>query len=244
MEKTINTERGCGERQPDSIYLECRPSALGRPLEDFLIDPPHKCEENGITWSRSYQMFSKIKKDSEGTPILDDNGQEIKINHLIDWVGEEHYPSIWDFIEETRKKGISRRIQKDFDFSLLSPFESQIFFAHKKARFDDIRHEYGHPWKETPEGKRTRITMLTPKNYYSPVEDIVIDNNLMTGNRVVGDLKYKIKHDTTLDHTLKALQDGLFMHMYITNIVYVRPADSKLLEKFKTLNIDIEIVEE
>jgi hypothetical protein len=237
------TKRGCGERQPDSIYLESRLSPFGKELEYFLIDPPQPCHELGINWSRSYQVYQK-PLTKQGEPVLDDNGKQVVINHLVDWVGEEHYPTIWDFIEETRKKGISRRINKDFDFSLLTPGKSQIFFAHKKARFDDERHEYGHPWKEIKPAERSRVTMLTPKNYYPPVEDISMDKAIMKGNRVVGDLKYTVEYDTKLDHSVSALKDGLFLRMPLTNIVYVRPADKKMLEKIKINNFDIEVVEE
>jgi len=238
---TTATKRGCGERQTDGIYFESELSPFGRPLEDFLIDPPHPCFENGITWSRSYQVFEReIDEKNDAGEVTG----KIKINHLIDWVGEEFYPSIWDFIEETRDKGISRRVSKDFDFSLITPFKSKIFFAHKKSRFDDTRHEYGHPWKFVPPEDRTRITMLTPKSYYPPTDNISVDKNIMKGNRVVGDLKYRVAQDTTLDHSVAALKDGLFMFCYITKTVYVRPTDPKMIEKIKKLNIDIEIVDE
>lgn len=243
MSTTTKTTRGCGERKADSIYLESRLSPFGKPVEDFIIDPPFPCYQNGILWSRSYRVIRKPLLDSTGEPVLDENKNEIKIAHLIDWVGEEYYPSVWDFIEEVRDKGVSRRISKEFDLSILTPGKSQIFFAHKRARFDDSRHEYGHPWKFVPPEDRTRITMLTPKNYYPPQEDITTKDKYMIGGRVVGDLKYQVTYDTTLDHSVSALGDGLFFRAYITNIVYVRPADAAKLQQLKELNIDFEIAE-
>ena len=32
--------RGCGEREPGGVYAECGLSPRGRPLEEFLFDPP------------------------------------------------------------------------------------------------------------------------------------------------------------------------------------------------------------
>lgn len=203
------SERGCGERKTDSIYFESRLAINGRPIEEFIIDPPIDCKNKGISWSRSYQIF---KKDG--------------VNHLIDWVGEEYYESPWDFIEECRVKGMSRRVQKSFDFTKIVPGESQIFFAHKKAI--DLT-------------TKTKIN-LVKANRFPPHGDY---EYLKASYREVGDIKYSIKdHNPNKPVIGKDFRSGLFLRMPITNIVYVRPADKKMLEKISNKQLNIEVVNE
>ncbi len=210
------SERGCGERKTDSIYFESRLAINGRPIEEFIIDPPIDCKNKGISWSRSYQIF---KKDG--------------VNHLIDWVGEEYYESPWDFIEECRVKGMSRRVQKSFDFTKIVPGESQIFFAHKKAI--DLT-------------TKTKINLVKANRF--PVTEIDLTDkraraNAHYGTRTVGDLKYKVEaYNPNKPVIGKDFRAGLFLRMPITNIVYVRPADKKMLEKISNKQLNIEVVNE
>ena len=207
--------RGCGERQPDSIYFESRLGIGGQPIEYFIIDPPTDCEKNGIKFSRSYQIFQK-----DG------------INHLIDWVGESFYESPWDFIEECRVKGMSRRVQKSFDFSKITPGQSQIFFAHKKAI--DLT-------------TKSKIN-LTLANRFPPHRnnDNVPDKDRgKYGFRKVGDIEYDISNwNPNIPIRSKDFRAGLFLRMPITNMVYVRPSDKKMLQKISDKKLNIEVVEE
>jgi len=201
--------RGCGDRKTDSIYFESRLSIKGEPIENFIIDPPIDCEKKGIKWSRSYQIFQK-----DG------------INHLIDWIGEEYYPSPWDFIEECRIKGMSRRVQKSFDFTKITPGKSQIFFAHKKAI--DLT-------------TKTKIN-LVKANRFKPHGEY---EYVKSGYREVGDIKYSIKdYDLNKPIRNKDFRAGLFLRLPITNMVYVRPADKKMVEKITKKNLNIEVVNE
>lgn len=213
MEKT--GERGCGKRQPDSIYFESRLVKNGRPIEEFIIDPPLDCEKNGIKFSRSYQIFQK-----DG------------INHLIDWVGESFYESPWDFIEECRAKGMSRRVQKSFDFTKITPGQSQIFFAHKKA-IDLIT--------------KTKIN-LVKANRFEPHETATATGGRDAGKhgyRKIGDLKYLIANwNPNIPIKNKDFRAGLFLRMPITNMVYVRPSDKKMLKKISEKKINIEVTDE
>lgn len=196
--------RGCGNRQPDSIYFESRLTPNGLPIDEFIIDPPIDCEKNDIKFSRSYQIFEK-----DG------------VNHLVDWVGESFYESPWDFIEECRMKGMSRRVQKSFDFSKITIGKSQIFFAHKKAI--DLTTE-------------TKINLVKPNRF--PPHDTV-------DNRKVGDIEYTILyHNSPKPIKAKDFRAGLFLRMPITNMVYVRPSDKKMLNKISQTNLNIEVVDE
>lgn len=208
--------RGCGDRKTDSIYFESRLTIKGEPIENFIIDPPIDCEKKGIKWSRSYQIF---RKDG--------------VNHLIDWIGEEYYPSPWDFIEEARIKGMSRRVQKSFDFTKITPGKSQIFFAHKKAI--DLT-------------TKTKIH-LVKANRFMPHSSAApyVEEKLKgaVGFRKVGDVTYTISHwNPNIPIKNKDFRAGLFLRLPITNMVYVRPADKKMLEKISNKQLNIEVVNE
>lgn len=87
--------RGCGRRKPGGIYLETELSPFGKPIEDFLVDPP-------------------IPVDGDGWEFLTPIGQHLvqkeNIWHIADWVGSEYYPNVLDFVLETEQFGLSRRI--------------------------------------------------------------------------------------------------------------------------------------
>lgn len=209
-------ERGCGVRQPDSLYFECGLSPFGMPIEYFLIDPPIPCKSDkedikDITFFRGYQMFYEKEKD---------------IYHLINWVGEENYPSPWDFVEECREKGMSRRVSKDYDFSKLTFGKSCIYFIHKHAIDLD-----------------TKDKNLIEKNRFEPQEDIeLLDGGKKNGMRSVGDVKYEIKgYDSNKPFNTAA---GIYMRLPIQRLTYVKPSDRDTLEKLKELKIPFNIKDE
>lgn len=221
--------RGCGNRKADSIYLESRLSLFGQEIENLIIDPPIPTEKYDLDWSRSYQPFEK-----DG------------IVHLIDWVGESYYPSVWDFIEECRRKGASRKVTKSFDFSQLTLGKSNIFFAHKHAinpnkmgRCEVCQHRGAKYVLYT--------NHITPKNFYKPHDIKTTDNHLLCGVRNVGDIEYAVEgYDDLLmtEKSLEELKPGLFLQLPITNMVYVKPANKAMLEKIKDKKLPIEIVNE
>lgn len=208
--------RGCGDRQTDAIYLESRLCKGGLPIEEFIIDPPIDCEDNDIKFSRSFQIFQK-----DG------------VNHLIDWVGESFYESPWDFIEECRVKGMSRRISKTFDFSILTLGQSQVFFAHKKAI--DL--------KAKPDN--SRLTLINRFPAHEIDEEVPDKDKGKYGFRKIGDLKYRISNwNPNIEIKDKDFRAGLFLRMPITNMVYVRPADDNMLKKIQEKDYKIEVTTE
>ncbi len=117
----LPVRRGCGSRKEGGVYLECGLAVGGRPIEDFIFDPPLDEERLPIEWlkpSRTPQLFER-----EG------------VNHVVIWVGEDFYPNVFDFIEETRVAGASRRVPKTFDFSKLTA-SSRMYFVHAHAAVD------------------------------------------------------------------------------------------------------------
>lgn len=96
--------RGCGSRVKGGVYAECGTSPHGHPIEDFIIDPPRT-------------VPASIGLGHLGiTPFRTPDGT----THIADWVGRQHYPNVADFIEETRRFGMSRRIPKNFDTSVIT----------------------------------------------------------------------------------------------------------------------------
>lgn len=102
--------RGCGDRKEGGLYLVCELSPYGMPVEHFLIDP-------AVPWNGPGLRSPLIQKDAEG------------VNHLIMSVGHTYYPYVSDFVEEVRVMGISKRIPRTFDLSVLSP-SSKLLLVH------------------------------------------------------------------------------------------------------------------
>ncbi len=112
--EAVGGERMCGAgRTAGGVYLECGLSAGGRPIEEFLIDPPVPVNPDDLGLSHIGVMIT-----NEG--------------HVIDWIGESHYPYPADFVEEVRRMGVSRKVSQTTDFSKLAP-GAMLIFAHAKA---------------------------------------------------------------------------------------------------------------
>jgi hypothetical protein len=115
--------RGCGERTPGGVYIECGLSPVGRPFDDFLIDPPLALPAGmgKETLANKPQFWTDPESDAV---------------HLVIWVGEAHYPHLADFVEEAKRAGISRKISPHLldrpDFSRVS-LASRMILAHPRA---------------------------------------------------------------------------------------------------------------
>lgn len=127
----IPVERGCGRRKRGGIYGECSLSPWGKPLEDFLVDPPVPVDPDGLG-------LTPI-----GVTLLDDPATGA--THLLDWVGEEHYPNVADVLEEIRRFGLSRRLSRTLDFARLDA-HSRILLVHRRALITDIA-DYAIDWR-------------------------------------------------------------------------------------------------
>lgn len=111
-------ERLCGSgRQAGETYLECGLTLGGRPLEHFLVDLPLLIDKD--EWGIS----------AIGISTFQDEG----VTHVLDWVGEEHYPEVADFIEEARLKGVSRKVGQHAPIEGLTS-ESRLWLIHPRAR--------------------------------------------------------------------------------------------------------------
>jgi len=116
--------RGCGEREPGGVYAESGLSRRGRPLEEFLFDPPLPIPD-GLDLVNKPQLWQRTLPSGE--PALDEN--DLPIFDLLIWVGAEHYPYCPDYLEETRRYGASRRLNPNLDLAQLSR-SSRMILAH------------------------------------------------------------------------------------------------------------------
>src|SRR5205823_11234312 len=113
---TSGARRGCGYRQPGGAYFAIPLGPGGRPIEEFLIDPPIVIDP------------ARLGLASVGVTLIERDG----VTHVLDIVGREHYPTVAAFIDEARRLGVSRRAPRTIDFSRITP-ASRLLLAHAHA---------------------------------------------------------------------------------------------------------------
>ena len=113
---TSAARRGCGYRQPGGAYFAVPLGPGGRPIEEFLLDPPIVIDP------------ARLGLASVGVTLIERDG----ITHVLDIVGREHYPTVASFIDEARRLGVSRRAPRTIDFERISP-ASRMLLAHAHA---------------------------------------------------------------------------------------------------------------
>ena len=113
---TSGARRGCGYRQPGGAYFAVPLGPGGRPIEEFLIDPPIVIDP------------ARLGLASVGVTLIERDG----ITHVVDLVGREHYPTACSFVDEARRMGVSRRAPRTTDFGRITP-TSRLLLAHAHA---------------------------------------------------------------------------------------------------------------
>jgi hypothetical protein len=103
--------RLCGYRVYGGIYWESRGE-----LRSFLHDPPIPVDPAALG-------VSPI-----GVTSLSREG----VVHLLDWVGETHYPSVEAFLLEASVQGISRRMPRTMNFGAITE-NSRLLLIHPHA---------------------------------------------------------------------------------------------------------------
>ena len=241
---TIRGIRGCGTRTRGGVYVEAfvggyvpvgtAPDAtidsdvLGRisiantrismrpSLESLLYTTPMVEGTVGeASWFRPHR-----------TPIAFDRDG---VTHLVVWVGEEHYPNVWDFIEETRHMGASRRVPRTMDFGRLSA-ESRLFFVHPHAMasFTDVPSELAAPAQAM--GTRLDRAKLLPTRSGHGYENE--DTEVAGRDAVVRTLPCGASYQRfdMLD-TRFATQAAVFMHLPLSRIAIVEDHDGMMSEQ-------------
>ena len=136
--RAIPVPRGCGEREPGGVYIECGLSPYGRPLEEFLVDPPLPPPEGKgkEELANKPQLWVRTARRDPGDPsteyVVMNPGTEQPIVDLLLWIGAEFYPYVSDYIEEVRRFGASRKLNPNLDFSQLTRW-SRMILIHPYA---------------------------------------------------------------------------------------------------------------
>jgi hypothetical protein len=113
---TSGGSRGCGTREPGGAYLAVPLGPGGRPVEEFLIDPPLVVDAKSLGLS------------AIGVTLIDRDD----VTHVFDVVGRAHYPTLAGFVDEIRRMGVSRRIAKTTQFARLGK-HSRLLLLHEHA---------------------------------------------------------------------------------------------------------------
>ncbi len=109
--------RLCGHgRTAGEVYVECGPRISGIPLRDLLVDLPQLVDAE--EWGVSPIGMKAFQLDG--------------VTHLLDWVGESHYPEVADFIEEAVRGGLSRKVSHTGPIGELTS-ESCLYLLHPRA---------------------------------------------------------------------------------------------------------------
>lgn len=112
---TVSCVRGCGTRSAGGTYLALGIGPGGTlTVEDLILDPMK-------IWPGEWQRGFKILPDPRGW------------NNVGIFVGESFYASPWDFVEEARRFGISRKVTPTFPFEELTPGKSLMIFIHRRG---------------------------------------------------------------------------------------------------------------
>lgn len=124
----LPVQRGCGYRCKGGIYAECGLSASGRPLEEFLIDPPTPLP---------LETQQALGVRPIGVTLVPDP-HDPGTSHLFDWIGTRFYPNVMDFLEEVRRFGLSRRLPRSLNLGKLNR-RSRHVAIHANGWIDDAR---------------------------------------------------------------------------------------------------------
>lgn len=119
--------RGCGEREPDMPYACCGVGPSGSPIESFVQDPVLPWIDETV--GRGSQVLPRNPDDPN---TLYDLVHIVGVNTSAD---KDGYPFYWDFVEESRHYGTSRKLSPDMPFEKLTPGPggSRQVFVHRFA---------------------------------------------------------------------------------------------------------------
>jgi hypothetical protein len=202
--------RGCGKRKAGGVYVMSELGPDGVPLEAVMIDPPVPYDGGPF---RAPQL---VRKDD--------------VAHLVFWVGAEFYEYPCDFLEETRRLGVSRRVPVDFPLEEMTS-SSMMFFVHSKAIIEN--YEVLPPPEYCPKvnEKHLRNEEYCLGHTYQMGED---------ATRTVGEITYAA-HPATPSEPL-VLSAGVFLRMPITGVDHILKegeADPRVKAKREKMTIPL-----
>ena len=215
---TTSTERGCGTRVPAGIYAETRLSPGGQPIETFIVDPPKRIDIDA--WGLT----------ARGAKLVEIGG----IWHIFDIVGREHYPHVADMVEEIRRKGASRRLAGNLDFSRLTP-ESRLVLVHARAVIENYNEYPQPPRVACPRFEhlvRLEETCAGLWWHDIPEGDLTADAYGYSQRSIPGDVAY---HATPrAEGITPQYHHGIFIRLPVTNLAVIagrNPQEEREAEK-------------
>ena len=114
------SQRACGKRVAAGVYAETRLAPFGEPVESYILCPPKPLDI--AAWGLTQR----------GARLVVVNGMW----HIFDIVSKADY-RVADYVEETRRKGASRRLSTRLDFSKLSE-GSRLVLIHEQAIIENF----------------------------------------------------------------------------------------------------------
>jgi len=234
-------ERGCGRRIPDALYLSVATSPTGKPIEAFVIDPPIP-----------YNKFHR-------SPLFVWNNKTGAFD-VVMYVGKQHYPMPWDFLEEARWMGISKRIPKNIDFEKITPYKSRLILVHKNVipefNYSVEKTLWLTEWcsnkhipctfalrdlgvfvnnkKHEVEYCRNKAIITTPSVQYAVHYPILPENTVKNGKLL-------------FDKSIIKYKPGIFAIFLISHLEYVSPelkVPKDLMKKAEKAGINIKVMKE
>jgi hypothetical protein len=135
--------RGCGFRKPGGLYLINRNEGTPCGRVPFPLDLCPCCGE-GFRPSRGYRWVDgeRLLQDAPACEFESDcretcsfrPGNEASVGRaLLIWISPTHYPTPHDFMNESERMGISRRLSGDKIPRGMIVGETWVFLAHKEA---------------------------------------------------------------------------------------------------------------
>ena len=119
--------RGCGERDEEKPYACCGVGAGGSPIEAFVQDPVLPWLDDNV--GRGAQILPRNPEEPDGVCDL------VIIVGVNTGKEKDGYPFYWDYVEESRLYGASRKVSEDLPFERLTPGPggSRMIFVHRLA---------------------------------------------------------------------------------------------------------------
>lgn len=205
--RSVGGRRLCGSgRKAGELYLECGLTRGGDALENMLMDPPMPIERETFSVS---PIGVNVFQDHEG------------VTHVLDWVGESHYPEVADFIEEARLKGVSRKVSHTAPIQGLT-VESRLYLCHPRARVSNAASLTTPPGFTCPcrKGHTAQEGCLGLAWHAEP--------NAGDARRTLGDDSYSVK-PALLEKPEFEL--AVFMVVPITSLTVIVSPDSQTMDE-------------
>lgn len=240
--------RGCGQRKCGGIYATTKLGVGGMPFDYFIICPP-------VPVDKTEMGISPL-----GIKLVDNGG----ITTVLDWVGSNNYPNVADFVEETRRMGLSRRVSPKTDFARIDA-NTRWVLIHERAIVNNATELFeacDYAWPRgcprdvpthTDEARRNRADITFGLEFCAGAwyETVTGDATAeMKGSRdvlrIMPSFQYSARR--TAQGFVPDYHLGMFLWLPISGIEIINDAEGgtheEAYEAAKAANVPVEIVDE